>query len=66
MKRTEREVRLARRKVLTTVYLTPEQDAALHRLSDNTSVPVAEYIRRGINIILERYQRESIAGGDRK
>jgi len=66
MKRTEREVRLARRKVSTTVYLTPEQDAALHRLSDNTSVPVAEYIRRGINIILERYQRESMAGGDRK
>lgn len=54
MKRRSTVERLARRKVSTTIYLTMEQDESLRQLSDDTGVPVAEYVRRGINIILER------------
>jgi hypothetical protein len=43
---------MARKKVSTTVYLTDGQVAALQRLSRRTAVPVAEYIRRGIDQIL--------------
>ena len=50
--------RLARRKVSTTIYLTMEQDESLRQLSDDTGVPVAEYVRRGINIIREALPSE--------
>jgi predicted DNA-binding protein len=47
---------LARRKISTTIYITPEQDARLKLLHDRTKVPVAEYIRQGIDLILDRYR----------
>lgn len=46
---------MARKKVSTTVYITPEQDALLKQLNDRTRVPVAEYIRQGIDLVLEKY-----------
>ncbi|MBS1984415.1 MAG: ribbon-helix-helix domain-containing protein [Bdellovibrionales bacterium] len=45
---------MASRKVSTTVYLTEEQVIALKELHVRTRVPVAEYIRLGINMILEK------------
>jgi hypothetical protein len=45
---------MARKKVSTTVYLTEEQVAALKELHNRTRVPIAEYIRMGIDLILER------------
>lgn len=42
-----------RRKISTTIYITPEQDEALKRLHDRTKVPVAEYVRQGIDLILD-------------
>lgn len=45
---------MARRKVSTTVYITREQDELLKRLSQHTKVPVAEFIRQGIDLVLER------------
>jgi predicted DNA-binding protein len=45
---------LARRKISTTVYITPEQNDRLKVLHDRTKVPVAEYIRQGIDLILEK------------
>jgi hypothetical protein len=42
------------RKTSTTVYLWKSQDKKLHDLSDKTKVPIAEYIRQGIDIILEK------------
>lgn len=42
------------RKISTTVYITPEQDAQLKLLHQKTKVPVAEYIRQGIDLILEK------------
>jgi hypothetical protein len=49
---------LARRKISTTIYITPEQDARLKLLHDRTKVPVAEYIRQGIDMVLDRYRGE--------
>lgn len=45
---------MARKKISTTVYITPEQDERLKLLHARTKVPVAEYIRQGIDLILER------------
>jgi hypothetical protein len=47
---------LARRKISTTIYITPEQDERLKLLHDRTKVPVAEYIRQGIDLVLDRYR----------
>ncbi len=47
---------MARRKISTTIYITPEQDARLKLLHDRTKVPVAEYIRQGIDMVLDRYR----------
>jgi hypothetical protein len=51
-------VAVARKKLSTTVYITPEQDAQLKLLHTRTRVPVAEYIRQGIDLVLERYRAE--------
>jgi len=47
---------VSRKKVSTTVYITPEQDARLKQLHGRTKVPVAEYIRQGIALVLEKYR----------
>ena len=47
---------MARKKISTTVYITPEQDERLKMLHARTKVPVAEYIRQGIDLVLERYR----------
>ncbi len=43
---------MAQRKVATTVYITPKQDELLKLLSAKTGVSAAEYIRRGIDLVL--------------
>lgn len=50
-----------RKKVSTTVYITPEQDARLKLLHARTKVPVAEYIRQGIDLVLDHY-RDQLPG----
>jgi predicted DNA-binding protein len=50
------EYPMSRKKISTTVYITPEQDAALKQLNGKTKVPVAEYIRQGIELVLEKYR----------
>ncbi len=47
---------MARKKISTTVYITPEQNERLKVLNDRTKVPVAEYIRQGIDLVLEKYR----------
>lgn len=47
---------MGRKKISTTVYITPEQDARLKLLHARTKVPVAEYIRQGIDLLLEKHQ----------
>jgi hypothetical protein len=44
-----------RRKMLSTsVYITPEQDELLRALHERTKVPIAEYIRQGVDLVLAR------------
>ncbi len=52
---------MGRKKISTTIYITPEQNERLKMLHDRTKVPVAEYIRQGIDLILEKY-RPSLPG----
>ncbi|OQX68845.1 MAG: transcriptional regulator [Sorangiineae bacterium NIC37A_2] len=46
---------MARKKISTTVYITPEQNDALHLLHERTKVPVAVYIREGIDLVLREH-----------
>ena len=46
---------MSRKKISTTVYITPEQSEALHLLHNRTKVPVAVYIREGIDLVLKQY-----------
>lgn len=45
-----------RKKVTTTIYITPEQNEQLKTLHERTRIPIAEYIRQGIDLILEKNQ----------
>ncbi|MBC7174339.1 MAG: ribbon-helix-helix domain-containing protein [Polyangiaceae bacterium] len=49
---------MARKKISTTVYITAEQNEQLKVLHDRTKVPIAVYIREGIDLVLERYKNE--------
>ena len=49
---------MARKKISTTVYITPEQNEKLKLLNEKTKVPVAEYIRQGIDLVLEKYRAQ--------
>ena len=48
---------MPRKKVSTTVYIEADQAARLKLLGDATRVPVAAYIREGINLVLEKYKQ---------
>ncbi len=52
---------MARKKISTTVYITPEQNDQLKVLHERTKVPVAEYIRQGIDLVLHKY-RDALPG----
>ena len=49
---------MARTKVSTTIYITPEQNERLKLLNQRTQRPVASYIREGIDMVLEKHQHE--------
>ena len=46
---------MARKKISTTIYITPEQNDRLKVLHERTKVPVAVYIREGIDLVLEKH-----------
>ncbi len=47
---------MSRKKVSTTIYITPEQADHLRMLHDRTKVPIAVYIREGIDLVLKHYE----------
>jgi len=49
---------VARKKISTTVYITAEQNERLKVLHERTKVPVAVYIREGIELVLDRHRDE--------
>ncbi len=50
------EAGMARKKISTTVYITQEQSEQLKLLNRKTKVPVAEYIREGIDLVLQKHK----------
>lgn len=66
---------MSRKKISTTIYVTPEQNDRLKLLHERTKVPVAVYIREGIDLVLRHYahllpgqlplESPRSAGGDR-
>jgi hypothetical protein len=46
---------MSRKKISTTIYVTPEQADKLKLLHERTKVPVAVYIREGIDLVLRHY-----------
>ena len=40
------------------MYITEEQNEKLKQLNKRTKVPVAEYIRQGIDLVLDKYKDE--------
>lgn len=42
------------KKIATTVYITQKQQDQLRELNQKSKVPVAEYIRQGIDLIIEQ------------
>ena len=44
------------KKMPTTIYITEEQDRKLKELNRRTKVPVAVYIREGIDLVLDKYE----------
>jgi hypothetical protein len=47
---------MERKKISTTVYITQEQNGLLKLLNQKTKVPIAEYIREGIDLVLEKHK----------
>lgn len=48
---------VARKKLSTTIYIEPEQDQRLKMLHERTKVPIAVYIREGIDLVLAKYDK---------
>ena len=46
---------MPRKKVSTTIYIEPEQLDLLKLLNERTKVPMAEYIREGIDLVLQKH-----------
>jgi predicted DNA-binding protein len=63
---------MARKKISTTIYITPEQNENLKLLHERTKVPIAVYIREGIDLVLKEHHAELpgqltlVAAGDKK
>ena len=47
---------MSRKKISSTVYITPEQSERLKLLHERTKVPISVYIREGIDMILKHYE----------
>ena len=48
---------MARKKISTTIYITPEQSEKLKLLHERTQVPIAVYIREGIDLVLKKHSK---------
>lgn len=46
---------MSRKKISSTIYITPEQSERLKLLHERTKVPISVYIREGIDLMLKQY-----------
>lgn len=49
------------KKLATTIYITEQQQQLLKELNRRSKVPIAEYIREGIDLVLEKH-RDQLPG----
>jgi len=49
---------LAESKTQITTYILVSQKEKLKDLSDKTRVPISEYLREGIDLVLDKYREE--------
>lgn len=49
------------KKLATTIYITEQQQQLLKELNRRTKVPIAEFIREGIDLALEKH-RDQLPG----
>lgn len=49
-------IAMGRKKISTTIYITEEQNQQLKILNQKTKVPIAEYIREGIDLVLKLHR----------
>ncbi len=47
---------MSRKKISSTIYITPEQSERLKLLHERTKVPISVYIREGIDLVLKQYE----------
>lgn len=52
---------MSRKKLSTTISITTEQDERLKDLHRRTRVPVAVFIREGIDLVLSQYAQKNDA-----
>ena len=45
-------------KVLRSIYLDKEQAEKIKKLSEETRIPQAVYVREGLDLILKKYEKE--------
>lgn len=53
-----KEVPLSESKTQITTYILVSQKEKLKSLSSKTRVPISEYLREGIDLVLEKYREE--------
>lgn len=46
------------KKVTTTIYITEKQQNQLKELNEKSKIPIAEFIRQGIDLVLKRYDED--------
>ncbi len=46
------------KKVATTIYITEQQQDRLKELNERSKIPIAEFIRQGIDLILKKYEEQ--------
>lgn len=44
------------KKLATTIYITRKQQDRLKELNERSKIPIAEFIRQGIDLILDKYE----------
>lgn len=53
---------MSRRKIMGQMYLTPDQMDRLRALHESSRVPMAELVRQGVDLVLDRRDAEVRAG----
>jgi predicted DNA-binding protein len=54
------------KRILTSLYIEPEVHRALKRLSEETRVPIAVYLREAVSDLLAKYKVTAVGGRFRK